>query len=632
MGILIGVYMYNISFDNIGMMLAIAVLFVQFLLFDTKQKSNKLFIAFVFSALFECIFDILTAQNIDGFIILSDRVSVWFNDVYFILTIISAFFGYLMTSERVRFKNKIYTNIVSTVAILSILLIFSNGFTGLLFTFINGVYTKTPMFNLIYIISAFFLGSIPITVLVRRKHLSADEKLAPCLYVFTLLVAFVMQIIFPKILLNGFGKGVSAVVYCLLLEAPEHIKVREAVEELKKAQADELETINKLSEANDQKTAFLVKMTHRLRTPINAILGFSEIYIKENEDRTHFDKISAISKSGEHLIDLVDDIVDFSQIDTCEIEVNEREYEIAEAYLMFMEILEKHKSSYRQALTRKVTSNLPKRLYGDVKKVALICERLCNLLYSIDSDNYISLDVCLNKIIDNKVYVDIVIEDKKSSFKETDLNEYMDVIIANKHLESLKTELKFEPVYGGGGRFSFLLEQEIVDLKPVGNLDEAIEKYNKHKVNNFDDIKFIMPKAKILVVDDTPINLMVIEGLLTPFKTNVKCVKSGPEAIEYMKNNDVDFVFMDILMPEMDGIETLNHIRQDEDIRSKDAVIVALTANIFSGAKDYYLSCGFADYITKPVSGHRMGLAFKEFIPDKLEEDWATVDVTNEEL
>lgn len=619
---------YNFSFENVGMMMSIMLIFLNKFLFDKTEKSNKLFRRYVIATFVECTLDIFCARGINGDLMASDTVNIWLNTAYFLMTVVSAFLGFKMISSKMEFTNKVAHICAELVLVLGMVFIFANGFTGMLFTFKDGQYITTEYAPFINIASFILVGSVPFIVWNKRKKLGFNERIAPVVFMIAMLLAFVFQQIFPAILLSGFGKAMSGLLYMLLLETPQHVKVKLAVEELKEAQEREIKTIDALTKANDEKTKFLVAMTHQLRTPINAILGFSEIYKKENTQSPVYSDVDRIQTVGEHILDVVDDIVDFAQIETGDLEIRPREYEISEAYLLFREVMEKHESSYLNSINRTVNSDIPKRLYGDVRKISKICEKLCNYLESPNEDNGLTLDVNFGDLKKNKIYAHITIKDKKSVLDEEKLLSNMDVLIVKKQIECMGGIFNYKSVEGGGTSFNFIIEQEIVDLKPVGELTSALERYELTKSKDENKLTFVMPNARILVVDDTKVNLLVVEGLLAPYKAKVVCVDSGAKALEIMKSQEFDFIFMDILMPEMDGVETLKHIRNDEGILSKDAVIVALTANIFSGAKTYYKSEGFADYITKPVNGRRLSRAFRELIPDKLEEDWSKVDVT----
>lgn len=623
--------MYNISYDIVGVILCIVLLMLHSFIFDKEQKSNKLFKKFVISALAEGILDIVTAWMIDGLFSLPDIYSNILNCIYTYVALQTAYFAFRMIGERMEFFNKYIYGFAYLCYGVGSIIVLSNVFTNFLFTFNNGIYERTPFYTLVYAFSIALLGIIPIIFVFERNKLKEGEALAPLYFLGIILINFLIQLFLPKVLLNSFGKAVSGVVYCLMMETPEHVKVRLTAESLQNARKKELKTIENLSKANEDRTNFLVNMTHELRTPINAILGFTEIFVKENDTDEIIGSIEKIRKSGSHLIDLVDDMVDFSQIDTGDFEIDPREYEITEAFLLFKDVMEKHEASYSESINRTIESNMPQRLYGDVRRVAQACEKMCMFLEKHSINGMMLLSVALDRIEDNMAYIDIVVKNSNVNIEEYELLKDTDIILARKIVESLGSELKTEPLEAGAYSFSFVLKQEIVDTKEIGNLENALTEYANRSVRSYDPESFAIPTATILVVDDTAINLRVVEGLIRPFKAKVICANSGPKALEYMKKYEIDFVFMDILMPDMDGVETLEHIRNDEGILSKEVPVVALTANVFAGAHDYYISKGFGDYITKPVSGDRIAETFKTFLPHKIETNWLKFDVTEAE-
>lgn len=620
--------MYIISFDIVGTILCLVLLLIHIFLYDKSKKSNKLFRAYVICAIFECILDLITAKTIMDGAKIADVANIVLNTIYAMSTVVTAYVGLKMAATRMNYEKRglrIFANLIMVIGLGTMVV---NIFTGTLFTFANGEYVKGKMFILIYVISSIFLGLVPFVIFKNRNTLNNEEKLAPALMVFVLFVALIIQYIFPNLLLNSFGKAVSAFVYLMFLDTPQHIMVRNAVEELESAQQKECQAIDELYAANKEKTIFLTNMTHELRTPINAILGFSEIILRDYECGELKPKVKKINTAGENLIDLVDEIVDFSLSETGELELKPMEYELASAYIMFKGILDKHESAYNQTIERTVTKDLPKRLYGDVKKVANICKKLCDTFNEVLETSDITLDVDKDHIEHNKLFVKITIRDNEVTLTEDELNDNMNVIIAKRLLECMGSELVYSTLDEGGSEFSFIFEQEIVDLKPIGDMKEAELDF----INNGDKVEenksFIMPKAKILVVDDTFINFKIVEGLLSHLKTKVVCASSGKEALELMKDQEFDLVFMDILMPEMDGVTTLKKLREEASIISKDVVVVALTANVFSNAKEYYMSEGFADYLTKPVNGKTLTDTLRKYLPDKMEDNIQEYDVT----
>lgn len=183
-------------------------------------------------------------------------------------------------------------------------------------------------------------------------------------------------------------------------------------------------------------------------------------------------------------------------------------------------------------------------------------------------------------------------------------------------LKIMGSDLKVESVYGIGSTFSFVLKQKVIDKKPMGNFIKKAEstlreseKYTK---------QFIAPDAKVLVVDDNDMNRVVIKNLLKATKVNVTTLESGFQCLNDVKENKYNIIFLDHMMPEMGGIETLETLKKLEDNLNKDTPVIALTANAISGAKEMYLSKGFDDYLSKPIDYKKLEKILLKYLPKEI--------------
>ena len=168
--------------------------------------------------------------------------------------------------------------------------------------------------------------------------------------------------------------------------------------------------------------------------------------------------------------------------------------------------------------------------------------------------------------------------------------------------------------YGQGSTFTVCIPQKIIDPTPIGKLDlrsiSADEQAIKHKCD------FIAPQARILVVDDVPANLNVFVNLIKEHKMQVDTASSGYECLEITKQNRYDIIFMDHMMPEMDGIETLSRIKSDSENPNNETTVIMLTANALIGMKEMYLAKGFSDYLSKPIMPDKLEKMIDRHLPD----------------
>ena len=190
----------------------------------------------------------------------------------------------------------------------------------------------------------------------------------------------------------------------------------------------------------------------------------------------------------------------------------------------------------------------------------------------------------------------------------------MGLNITKNLLHLMDSEIKVKSRYGAGSVFSFEIEQDIISDEPLGDINESVTKY----ANDNDSNDFIAPEGRILVVDDNAVNLAVMKGLLKKMQVIVDTAESGAECIEKAKINKYHIIFMDHLMPIMDGIETLHKMNETEENLNKDTPVIALTANAVSGAREQYMAEGFDDYMTKPINMKIIEKIMRKYLPEDI--------------
>ncbi len=380
--------------------------------------------------------------------------------------------------------------------------------------------------------------------------------------------------------------------------------------------------------ANKAKTEFLANMSHEIRTPINVIIGMNEMVLREC-DKEHIRKYSYnIKKASSTLLALINDVLDFSKIETGKIEINKREYKIKNMLRDVVVMIQYMATEKKLKFCVSVDPNIPSILLGDMDRIRQMMINLLNNAVKYTQNGTISLDVAGEIVSDNSVMLKITVKDTGIGIKEEDLEKIFEdfqrlninnnrsvegtglgLSITNKLIKAMDGEIKVESVYGTGSTFTVYIPQKIVDAKGIGNFDINSNAYVKEMHTE----RFIAPDAKILVVDDNDMNLFVIESLLKAVQVQVTACKSGQECLDCMKKESYDVVLLDHMMPQMDGIETIKHI-QEKDLK-KDASIIALTANAITGAREMYLANGFDDYLSKPIEITELEQMLLNYIP-----------------
>lgn len=403
--------------------------------------------------------------------------------------------------------------------------------------------------------------------------------------------------------------------------------VSEVSVEIKQQYEDIIEEAERVSR---MKSDFLANTSHEIRTPLNAILGMTDLILREYDDEKLIDYVTNIKKSSNVLLALINDLLDFSKIE-------EGKMEIIPANYMFEtlvgEIISTNKlKAYKKFLSfnSDIDLNIPCELFGDDKRITQVIMNLLSNAIKYTDKGGVTFKVSLVEKNEETCKIKYEIIDTGVGIKEEDIKKLsnsftrlenqrnktvegtgLGIAISDRLLQQMKSKLDIQSVYGEGSTFSFVLEQKIVDKTSYG---EYIRSKREVEENNQ---SFTAPNANILIVDDVFINLKVAEGLLEKLEMNIDTALSGQEAIDKCKTKKYDMIFMDHMMPEMNGAEAMNHIR--EEIEGYDNVpIIALTANAVSDAKQESFELGYSDFATKPIVLSYITGLIKKWLPKDL--------------
>ena len=417
---------------------------------------------------------------------------------------------------------------------------------------------------------------------------------------------------------------------CLINYHLSVLKLTESARELLKSKVE-------ADRANRGKSDFLSNMSHEIRTPINAVLGMNEMILRESlkaskqppknsESAKHiFSDISKyagnIESAGNNLLYLINDILDFSKIESGKMQLIETNYKLGSVLndvsnMIFFKAKEKGLEFFVD-----VNKDIPDGLHGDEVRVRQIIINLLNNAVKYTKHGHIKLSVGCEEsdtgyekqaicLVISVSDTGIGIKDEDigklfNKFERVDLEQNSTVegtglglAITKNLLEMMGGDIKVTSVYNEGSTFTIRLPQLVVSLEPVGDFrkkfNESIEEMDVYTES------FHAPDARILVVDDTKMNLLVVEGLLKSTDINIDTAVSGAESIELARKTKYDIILMDQRMPGMNGTEALQLIKAD-DGPNRDTPFICLTADAISGAKERYMASGFEDYLTKPI-------------------------------
>ncbi|MDR2071885.1 MAG: response regulator [Spirochaetaceae bacterium] len=382
--------------------------------------------------------------------------------------------------------------------------------------------------------------------------------------------------------------------------------------------------------ANIAKSQFLSTMSHEIRTPMNAVIGISELALREQDISPRIIQyITTIKQAGTSLLAIINDILDLSKIEAGKMEINPGRYDLASLVNDVVTIIGiwLHEKPLDFRVT--VADSLPGTLWGDEIRIRQILLNLLTNAVKYTQDGYIEFAIS-GETKNDTVIMQFGITDTGIGIKKEDLDKLFRSFVRldldqNKDIEGTGLGLAItytlcrlmggsvsaSSVYGSGSTFTVTLPQKILDATPMKYAGPVDTDYSSR---NGTMVQFTAPDARVLIVDDISINLMVAEGLLSPYKMKIDCCSSGKEAIRLAEEHPYDFVFMDHIMPGMDGIETTARIRSSEKIR-KDLPIIALTANALAGMKEMFLSKGFSDYLSKPINISDVDKVIRKWLP-----------------
>ncbi|MCR5322804.1 MAG: response regulator [Lachnospiraceae bacterium] len=404
---------------------------------------------------------------------------------------------------------------------------------------------------------------------------------------------------------------------------------------IKARESDELRKAKALAEeASKAKSDFLANMSHEIRTPINAVLGMNEMILRESRDNTINTYASNIKNSGETLLGIINDILDFSKIEAGKTELIPVEYDLADALYDLVSQIRIRLEAKGLTLKLDLDEDIPGGLYGDLIRIKQIIMNILTNAVKYTEKGSVTFTVGYKKAEDDpeSIFLTVSVEDTGIGIKPEDMEKLfrkferieqernrniegtgLGMSITTRLLELMDSKLEVESEYGVGSVFSFELKQKVVNWEPIGDFETAISERSGKNAKYHE--KFKAPSANVLVVDDNDMNLMVFINLLRQTEVKIDTAESGDQGLELTKNKKYDIIFLDHMMPDKDGIETLKELREQKDNPNVDTVAVCLTANAVSGAKNMYLSAGFDDYLAKPINFKILEEMLIKYIP-----------------
>lgn len=378
-------------------------------------------------------------------------------------------------------------------------------------------------------------------------------------------------------------------------------------------------------EANQAKSIFLANMSHEIRTPINVMLGMNEMILRESASKEIVQYAESVEKAGRYLLSLINNILDITRIESGKLDITEEKFELRQLIQEIWMIGTKQAEAKKIDFVIEAEEELPKYLTGDVLHTKQVILNLISNAVKYTEEGRVTLEI--NASGDQIIFsvkdtgIGIRKEDMDTlfdMFTRVDMKRHRNIegsglglTIAKELCEQMGGQIYAESIYGKGSRFTVCLP-----LKSTG--EEKIGKWNfeESKKVSEDRKRFFAPKAKVLIVDDSQQNLQVLASLLQRTSMQLDKAGSGLECIEKVRSKKYHLIFLDYMMPEMDGMETFHKLREEEN--GQEVPIIAITADVSTGIRQKFLSEGFADHLSKPVMWDRLEEILLQFIPANL--------------
>ncbi len=587
----------------------VILLFISAIYFSVKRRksyAHTLFSVSLCVTVFNLLFDMITVYTVNHL----DTVSVWLNRACHVL-----FLGSMITEVYICFcycstliyedasltrKKNAFFSLFTLVAYLDLLIF-------------PVEYVQSPEGNYmwgatVYVFFALVGAYVALTVARLIKHWKSIDKRKR----YIVMIAYTIQVVtliyqaaFTS-LISSLGLTLINLAFFLTVESPD-IQLIERLRE-EKERADD---------ANEAKSQFLSNMSHEIRTPMNAIVGLAEVLLRKDWEEQEAKYLYHIKSSGEALLSLINDLLDFSKVEAGKLVICEEDYDPEELLEELKPIFTNRIGSKGVEMKYDIDPELPRMLCGDEKRIRQVIVNLVNNAIKFTEIGHVRLSLRVKDTRSGEVELLVSVQDTGTGIHAADQGVLFDAFtqvdikknrskegtglglaICKQLVELMGGEIHVKSEYGYGSEFYFTLWQKAVSRETVG---EKRSGQSEVKYRTESAFGFTLQGKRVLLVDDNLINQEVAKALLEPLKLQIEVAQNGLEAVQMVRHERYDLILMDHYMPVMDGIEATMRIRALEGEYYKAVPIIALTADALASDREKFLAAGMNDLVTKPI-------------------------------
>ncbi len=492
----------------------------------------------------------------------------------------------------------------------------------------------------------FVLGLVYIFLLFEGRDFWIAITLSLLAFLGTYLFAYYRPELVPESTrFYSFSDSFFALI-CVSLFIGILLKIQSRTYEQEKQIAEEQK--REVEQIARSKDTFFANMSHEIRTPINTIIGLNEMILREDISDEIAENAINIQNASKMLLTTINDILDLSKLESGKMDIVPTQYAISSMFSDLVNLIWIRAHQKNLEFKVDIDPDIPSMLYGDEVRIKQVVTNMLTNAVKYTESGSVTLSAKGERVAADQILLRISVEDtgmgirKESlddlfrSFKRVDESDNRNIEgtglglnISKQLIEMMGGKITVDSVYHKGSVFTIELKQRIVNVRPIGVINFAAQKQlNQRSVYRQ---SFIAPDARILVVDDNSMNLMVVVKLLRDTKVKVDTAESGKEALKQTAENTYHVILMDHMMPEMDGAATLRAIRSQTKGFCQKTPVIALTANVMSDAEQVYHGMGFDGYLAKPISAPLLEAGLLKYLPPALIEYMAQDDENESE-